>query len=1033
MVHSELAEDAEFRRRFAREVAAAQRVSGAFTAPVLGADPDSDPPWLATLYVPGPCLSDVLSAHGALPEGSVRLLGAGLLEALESIHSSGLVHRDLKPSNVLLAADGPRVIDFGISVAPEFSALTRTGSIVGTPGFMSPEQLVGKPVGPASDIFSLGALLVFAATGASAFGQAAAPALMYRIVHDQARLDAVPEALRTPLGRALAKDPDDRPGVAQLLAELLPHGVSQSELGGLGERRWLPSAIAATLSRPDAATVISIEGGAPERGEEKQGTWLGRVLGIRRRLPTVPSLPVPPAESPAGAMEAPEDVAAPPAPPAGAPGAAPDPRQNIIVPPVLTQTPPGPVATRVKPAAASFEGFVLDTDAVSLDCLVDGERTLAVVVSPDSATPTVWDLNAQAQTGVLAGHTDAVRDVCCVTLEGRSAAVTAGDDGTIRVWSLADHTLLNTILYPRDSFPVQKVFCTELDGIPAVVAGTGGSRLMRVYDLRTFSEIPIAGPMLNGSRADLIGCTRIDGRPVVLTIAADRMVRVWDLTTHAPVHRLISPLEDTWDACCIEVGDRTLVICGGRGEGGQLPVWALTAGKRPQILLQDGNYRATGAVRPAWVDGRPVAVTGDDHVRVWDAETFSEVATLSLPGRAASVRDLACIKIGGHSCVVAAVGTVPTGPGEPWIHRVHVLSLTAALSTLDWPAIASPAIQKGRQSRGVQVAQVPATKGLAVEVAQRHILTGRGPRITCMDWSLVNGRAVAVLGGPGGMGLWDVAAGARLGSLSTSGSLFQAHALSCATLSGRPVVAAGDASGLMRVWDLAERQEHLSLQSQRHEVLSLICTNLADRPLAIVGGRDDEVRVWDLATQQQTMAFGARDVVSLAIAEIGGHPTVLACDEEGRLTLWDLRDGSRTATLRSEDWPVGSLAHSTAGRHHIAVLGGTRLHLWDLTDLRRRASVGDLSRAEYRTVHGTRVEDVPLVLATPGKGVLQVWNLAARKPIGEAALLESVEADHMGEGLCALTTVPGLRGTILVAVRGDGAAATYDLTLVRHE
>ena len=170
VIRADLAQDAEFRARFRREVAVARKVSGLFTAPVIDADVDGPVPWLATAYVPGPSLADAVSEHGPLPAASVLALARGLAEGLSAIHAAGVVHRDLKPANVLLAEDGPRVIDFGISRAVEASALTHTGLVVGSPGFMSPEQAEGREVGPPSDIFSLGAVLAFAATGQGPFG-----------------------------------------------------------------------------------------------------------------------------------------------------------------------------------------------------------------------------------------------------------------------------------------------------------------------------------------------------------------------------------------------------------------------------------------------------------------------------------------------------------------------------------------------------------------------------------------------------------------------------------------------------------------------------------------------------------------------------------------------------------------------------------------------------------------------------------------------------------------------------------------------
>ena len=195
VVRPELGSDPEFRARFRQEVAVAQRVSGLFTAPVIDADLDGPEPWLATAFVRGPSLAEAVAEHGPLPAESVVGLAAGLAEGLCAIHAAGVVHRDLKPANVLLAEDGPRVIDFGISRAVEAATgLTRTGLVVGSPGFMSPEQAEGGEVGPPSDIFSLGAVLVFAATGEGPFGVGSTPALVYRVVHGQANLEVIETA-----------------------------------------------------------------------------------------------------------------------------------------------------------------------------------------------------------------------------------------------------------------------------------------------------------------------------------------------------------------------------------------------------------------------------------------------------------------------------------------------------------------------------------------------------------------------------------------------------------------------------------------------------------------------------------------------------------------------------------------------------------------------------------------------------------------------------------------------------------------------
>ena len=246
VIRDELAEDRDFRVRFGREVSAAKSVSGMFTAPVVDADVDGPLPWLATAYVEGPSLADAVRAHGPLPVDTVKALAAGLAEGLAAIHSADLVHRDLKPSNVLLARDGPRVIDFGISRTAQHSSLTQVDLIVGSPGFMSPEQAEGAPVGPSSDVFSLGAVLVFAATGHGPFGAGAdsAAALIYRVVHGQPHLDDVPAEIRPVIERCLAKDPGQRPTTAELLAEF---GGTDLAAG------WVPAPVIEGFAGPTAS------------------------------------------------------------------------------------------------------------------------------------------------------------------------------------------------------------------------------------------------------------------------------------------------------------------------------------------------------------------------------------------------------------------------------------------------------------------------------------------------------------------------------------------------------------------------------------------------------------------------------------------------------------------------------------------------------------------------------------------------------------------------------------------------------------
>ncbi|MFC9912819.1 serine/threonine-protein kinase [Streptomyces sp. NPDC127197] len=217
VVRPELADDPAFRRRFRREVEAARRVRGAYTAELIDADADGVPPWLATLYVPGPSLAEAVARRGPLPVPAVLWLVAGVAEALQAIHAAGIVHRDLKPSNVLLAADGPRVIDFGISLAADLSSHTATGSAVGTPQFMAPEQATAGEVTAATDIFALGQTAAFAALGEPLYGDGPAPSVLYRIVHEEPHLSRLSEPLRPLIARCLAADPEERATLAEVV------------------------------------------------------------------------------------------------------------------------------------------------------------------------------------------------------------------------------------------------------------------------------------------------------------------------------------------------------------------------------------------------------------------------------------------------------------------------------------------------------------------------------------------------------------------------------------------------------------------------------------------------------------------------------------------------------------------------------------------------------------------------------------------------------------------------------------------------
>ncbi|MFE6912718.1 serine/threonine-protein kinase [Streptomyces rubiginosohelvolus] len=289
VVHEEHIANGEFRARFRREIEAARRVGGRYTAPVLDADADAERPWVATGYVPGPSLEQAVREHGPLPAASVNALADGLLRALRGIHAAGIVHRDLKPSNVLLTVDGPRVIDFGIARALQVSVeslLTSTGMVIGSPGFMAPEQILGEETGAGADVFSLGCVLMYAATGRLPFGAGASNqhAVMFRIVQSPPDLDAVEDAsLRELIERCLTKSAAERPGVDELLEGLAPDPSSDALRGA-----WLPPVLLARLAQQSA---LLLDADVPEAADVPAPVGAGEVE--EPASPVVPEAPVP--------------------------------------------------------------------------------------------------------------------------------------------------------------------------------------------------------------------------------------------------------------------------------------------------------------------------------------------------------------------------------------------------------------------------------------------------------------------------------------------------------------------------------------------------------------------------------------------------------------------------------------------------------------------------------------------------------------------------------------------------------------------
>ncbi|MFJ5259970.1 serine/threonine-protein kinase [Streptomyces sp. NPDC088387] len=329
LVHPQFAYDAEFRQRFRAEVAAARRVGGEWTAPVLDADTDADTPWVATGYVAGPTLHQaVTGVGGPLPERSVWHLASGLARALQSIHGCGLVHRDFKPSNVMVTVNGPRVIDFGVARAADGGVLTRTGAMVGSPAYMSPEQILGREITGLSDVFSLGLVLVFAATGRQAFGSpdSSAHAIMLRVTEDEPDLDGMSEPLAALVARCLAKRPEDRIPPSEIVT------MAEAATADADPDAWLPGSLMAELGR-HASSLLDLEEPSPT---QVVNPATGRAGDDVHAMPTMHGghVPPPPPGTPTPTPMPPVPTPVPGMPPMPTPTPTPTPWTTTATPPM---------------------------------------------------------------------------------------------------------------------------------------------------------------------------------------------------------------------------------------------------------------------------------------------------------------------------------------------------------------------------------------------------------------------------------------------------------------------------------------------------------------------------------------------------------------------------------------------------------------------------------------------------------------------------------------------------------------------------
>ncbi|WP_412519148.1 serine/threonine protein kinase [Actinomadura madurae] len=588
VIRAEHLDRPEFRVRFAREVEAARKVGGFYTAQVVDADPEADEPWMATAYIPGPSLRDV----APLPPAEVARLGAALAEGLAAIHASGLVHRDLKPGNVIMSEDGPRIIDFGIARAVEAGSLTADGAVLGTYAYMAPEQVLGDRSGPPADVFALGCVLAFAATGRSPYDAATIPAIVHRVLHEEPGLAGLAESLRPLVAACLTKDPADRPATDRILAHLADPATAP---------------LAACPATPDADRTV-------ERGtmQVTRVTGAARPTGrIPRRTMLVGAAAAVAAAGASAFLLTRGD---------GRPRAAR--AEDAMLPPTTTLFKDGQPVERV---ALSPDGRIL---------VCGGPQAKTVYLWGPAAGNVIHELSAPGGVAALAfspdgkllatGHTNATvvlwdvesadarqpRPLRTLHAEETGALAFSPDGLTVagpnRLWSIATGDTLGDL--------------SGADGVRAVVFSRDGRRVMagmegdpgsvRVWDVRTrgpITDVPDRG------RTSSLALTP-DGRTLV-SAGGGATIRLWD----AARVRIIGVLDSgqTGDVTDVAVSADGKVLAGA-GDDFIVRLWDLAARRMTATLAGSGG-RISGLALAT--DGRTVVGgsvrSGQAAVNLW--------------------------------------------------------------------------------------------------------------------------------------------------------------------------------------------------------------------------------------------------------------------------------------------------------------------------------------------------------------------------------------------------------------------------------
>ncbi|MEV4180822.1 serine/threonine-protein kinase [Streptosporangium canum] len=669
LLHVRMAADPKVRERFMREAEVTRRVAAFCTAQVLDMGITGDRPYLVSEYIPGPSLKDLVTSDGPRAGSGLDRLAVATLTALAAIHRAGIVHRDFKPDNVIMGPEGPVVIDFGI--ARVLDGTTTSSGLVGTPAYLSPEQLDGHQAGTASDVFSWAATMVFAATGHRAFPGDVAAAVMNAVSNREPDLAGVPERLRPLLAACLAKDPGARPTVSSLLA-----GLTREETVTTHE------AIGTADHRPRAPLPPPPTSPAPSSPVAPPGSSSAAPPGSR--APSSPGMS-PGSRAPSSPVTSPRSR--PPSSPAAPPGS---PATSSPAMPPGSRAPHRPVRRRLAAAGAVVTVLVLvavafwlwqpefpGTSALSPTGLPGSSAPSSTAPSGTSApsssptglpepsrpsstgpsAPSSDRIPSTVPLGMPVGRpftvrTDASASVEAVTeLKGRQVVVSDGDR-TVRVWDLATRKETGRPFTAHNTGAHAVV--TELEGRQVVVSG-GGDSAVRVWDLATRKQIgrPFTGH--TGGITSVV-VTELEGRRVIVSAGGDNTVRVWDLATREEIGRPFTAHTVTAESVVVtELEGRPVVVSAG-GDGAR--VWDLATREqigRPFTAQTDGDTTVTVTVTE--FEGRPVVVSGasggdDSTVRVWDLATRKQLGR-PFTGHTAGVESVVVTELQGRPVVVS--------------------------------------------------------------------------------------------------------------------------------------------------------------------------------------------------------------------------------------------------------------------------------------------------------------------------------------------------------------------------------------------